>query len=86
MPELMTETPTPEQATEEPLWVQRMRARGYNIRIGTGDLPEVPEVMFTPPPRTLRNVTRSILYVLRHPLRTLLRTLLRSRWVDAALS
>jgi NAD/NADP transhydrogenase alpha subunit len=35
----------------EPEWVQRMRAKGYNIRIGTGEgtLNEIPDAMFDPP-------------------------------------
>jgi hypothetical protein len=35
----------------EPEWVQRMRAAGYNIRVGTVGEPmsEIPEVMFDPP-------------------------------------
>lgn len=34
-----------------PEWVHRMRARGINVRVGTGPyyLPEEPEVMFTLP-------------------------------------
>lgn len=39
-----------EAPREEPDWVQRMRAAGYNIRVGRGEpLSEVPEVMFDPP-------------------------------------
>lgn len=36
----------------EPEWVQRMRAAGYNIRIGTGEgtLNEIPDAYFYPPP------------------------------------
>lgn len=59
----------PDLMTEEPIWVQRMRARGYDIRVGSGDLPAVPEVAFTPPPRTLRNVGRTVLHAVRHPFR-----------------
>jgi hypothetical protein len=35
----------------EPEWVQRMRAAGYNIRVGTGEgtLNEIPDAMFDPP-------------------------------------
>ena len=41
----MTEAPR-----EEPEWVQRMRAAGYNIRRGLGEpLSEIPEVTFDPP-------------------------------------
>lgn len=38
--------------TSEPAWMQRMRAAGYNLRRGTepGPLPEIPDVVFTPPP------------------------------------
>lgn len=45
-----------EAPREEPEWVQRMRAAGYNIRIGTGEgtLNEIPDAYFYPPP-TLRN-------------------------------
>jgi hypothetical protein len=41
----------PEAPQTEPEWVQRMRAAGYNIRVGTINEPlsEVPEVMFPPP-------------------------------------
>ncbi len=39
----------------EPEWVQRMRAAGYNIRVGRGEpIPEIPDAFFYPPP-TLRN-------------------------------
>lgn len=46
----------PEVNVEEPLWVQRMRAKGYNIRIGnTGEpMSEIPEAMFPPPVHPLR--------------------------------
>jgi hypothetical protein len=45
-----------ELKTEEPIWVQRMRARGYNIRVGTGDQPmsEIPDAMFPPPVHPVR--------------------------------
>jgi hypothetical protein len=39
-----------EAKRDEPEWVQRMRAAGYNIRIGAGEpMSEIPEVMFDPP-------------------------------------
>jgi hypothetical protein len=40
--------------TEEPVWVQQMRAAGYNIRVGTSDAPlnEEPDAVFYPPPYT----------------------------------
>ena len=39
-----------DEARAEPEWVQRMRAAGYNIRVGRGEpLSEIPEVMFDPP-------------------------------------
>lgn len=36
---------------DEPEWMQRMRAAGYNLRRGTDPTPlsEIPEVMFPPP-------------------------------------
>lgn len=48
-----------EAPREEPEWVQRMRAAGYNIRVGTGEgtLSEIPDAYFYPPP-TLRNRIR----------------------------
>lgn len=41
-----------EAPQQEPEWVQRMRAAGYNIRIGTGEgtLAEIPDAYFYPPP------------------------------------
>ncbi len=46
----------PDVEIEEPLWVQRMRAEGYNIRIGNSGEPmsEIPEAMFPPPMHPLR--------------------------------
>lgn len=40
-----------EAPRKEPEWVERMRAAGYNIRVGTGEgtMSEIPEVMFDPP-------------------------------------
>jgi hypothetical protein len=41
----MSEAPRP-----EPEWVQRMRAAGYNIRVGSGEpMSEIPDAMFDPP-------------------------------------
>jgi hypothetical protein len=41
-----------EGSPAEPAWVQRMRAAGYNIRIGNSGEPmsEIPEAFFYPPP------------------------------------
>lgn len=37
---------------EIPTWVVRMREAGFDVRMGTGDLPEEPEFAFTlPEPR-----------------------------------
>lgn len=37
---------------EVPSWVVRMREKGFDVRVGTGDLPEEPEFAFTlPAPR-----------------------------------
>jgi hypothetical protein len=54
----MSETPRIE-LPPEPEWVQRMRAAGYNIRVGTVGEPmsEIPEAFFYPPP-TFWNRTR----------------------------
>lgn len=39
-----------ETQRNEPEWVQKMRAAGYNVRVGTGEpMSEIPEVMFDPP-------------------------------------
>lgn len=45
----------PEATPPEPAWVQRMRAAGYPIRIGTGDVPlrEKPGAVVHPLPRCL---------------------------------
>lgn len=45
-----------EMQQEVPEWVVRMRAAGYNVRIGTIDEPlsEIPEAMFYPPPSKTR--------------------------------
>ena len=47
MPEHLEESDVPE-------WVKRMREDGYAVRIGSGELSEVPDFMFTPPPRLPR--------------------------------
>jgi hypothetical protein len=66
---------TPEVQDEEPEWVQRMRAKGYNIRVGTTGEPmsEVPEAMFDPPMRTwlssIRQGTGAATSVLRNVFR-----------------
>jgi hypothetical protein len=46
----------------EPEWVQRMRAAGYNIRIGTGEgaLNEIPDAYFYPPPSLRSRIRTSI--------------------------
>ncbi len=46
----------------EPEWVQRMRAKGYNIRIGTGEgtLNEIPDAFFYPPPSLRSRIGRSL--------------------------
>jgi hypothetical protein len=56
----MSEAPRMEPPAE-PEWVQRMRAAGYNIRVGSGEpMSEIPDAYFYPPP-TLRNRTRESL-------------------------
>ena len=41
--------PSNSDARVEPAWVVRMREAGYDVRTGTGDLPETPEVAFCLP-------------------------------------
>jgi hypothetical protein len=39
-----------EAPQQEPEWVRRMRAAGYDVRVGSGEpMSEIPEVMFDPP-------------------------------------
>jgi len=42
------------QPQDEPDWVKRLRARGFDVRGGEGNLPEEPEAMFDPMPSTAR--------------------------------
>jgi hypothetical protein len=60
----------PDLMTEEPLWVQRMRARGYNIRVGTGDQPmsEIPDAMFPPPVHPVRRTFGRMLRAMQRTL------------------
>lgn len=57
----MSEAPRTEPRPE-PEWVQRMRAAGYNIRIGTGEgtLSEIPDAYFYPPPTLRSRIRRSV--------------------------
>lgn len=58
----------PDEQTTEPQWVQRMRAAGYNVRIGSNGEPmsEVPDASFTPPPKpTVAERMRRFLRVAR---------------------
>lgn len=56
---------------DDPVWVRRMRAKGYDIRRGTleGQMPEVPEAFFYPPPslheRLVRRLTNAFRRVFR---------------------
>ena len=56
-----------EEPRAEPEWVQRMRAAGYNIRIGTGKgtLSEIPDAMFDPPLSRGARIRHRILVALR---------------------
>lgn len=47
---------------EEPEWVQRMRAAGYNIRVGTldGPMSYLPDAFFYPPPGVPRRLLRRL--------------------------
>lgn len=51
-----------EMPREEPEWVQRMRAAGYNIRVGTLDEPMsyLPDAFFYPPPGVPRRLVRRL--------------------------
>lgn len=57
----------------EPEWVQRMRAAGYNVRIGTGEgtVSEIPDAYLYPPPTRWSRMRRSILRACRKLVRTL---------------
>jgi hypothetical protein len=59
-----------DEARAEPEWVQRMRAAGYNIRVGRGEpLSEIPEVMFGPPLSRRQGVQDRIVNTFRSLLR-----------------
>jgi hypothetical protein len=60
-----------EVETEEPVWVQQMRAAGYNIRVGTSTAPlnEEPDAMFPPPFHPLRRTLAWIPWGIRKVLR-----------------
>ncbi|HEX6041782.1 hypothetical protein [Longimicrobium sp.] len=69
---LETQQEVPEAQQRVPEWVVRLRAAGYNVRIGTLDepLPEIPEAFFYPPPSASRRLAER----LSAPFRKLLRT------------
>jgi hypothetical protein len=55
-----------DEARAEPEWVQRMRAAGYNIRVGRGEpLSEIPEVMFDPPLSRRQRIQERIVHTFR---------------------
>lgn len=61
----MSEAPRMEPRPE-PEWVQRMRAAGYNIRIGTGEpMAEIPDVMFDPPLPRSTGIKQKIITAIR---------------------
>lgn len=68
----MSEAPRIEPRPE-PEWVQQMRARGYNIRIGTGEgtMNEIPDAFFYPPPTLRSRIRRRILRAYRRLTRAL---------------
>lgn len=43
-----------------PDWVVRMREAGFDVRVGTGDLPEKPEVDFSLPHATRIGLRRRV--------------------------
>jgi hypothetical protein len=47
-------------APVEPAWVVRMREAGFDVRTGTGDLPEEPEVDFSLPRATRIGIRRRV--------------------------
>lgn len=47
-------------AREVPAWVVRMREAGFDVRTGTGDLPENPEVDFSLPRATRIGIRRRV--------------------------
>lgn len=57
----------------EPEWVQRMRAAGYDVRIGTGEgrLSEIPDAFFYPPPRLRSRIRQRIVHGCKKLLRPL---------------
>ena len=61
----------PDVEVEEPLWVQSMRAKGYNIRVGSGEpMSEIPDAFFYPPPmHPLRRALAWIPWGIREALR-----------------
>jgi hypothetical protein len=55
--------PQAAEPQDEPDWVKRLRARGFDVRGGAGNLPLEPRVSFPPMPR--RRVLRMLYAVLR---------------------
>jgi len=54
--------PQPLEPREEPNWVKRLRARGFDVRGGEGNLPLEPLASFPPmPERRIERVVRAIL-------------------------
>lgn len=52
--------PAPADRQDEPAWVKRLRARGFDVQGGEGNLPEEPRVWFGPAPqRRLGRMLRS---------------------------
>jgi hypothetical protein len=49
------------QPQDEPDWVKRLRADGFDVRGGEGNLPFEPEASFPPmPPRRLERTVRAM--------------------------
>jgi hypothetical protein len=60
------------QPQDEPDWVKRLRARGFDVQGGEGNLPEEPEASFAPmPQRSIPRMLRAVLRWLRVRERTL---------------
>lgn len=57
---------------QEPEWVQRMRAAGYNIRVGSGEpMSEIPDAYFYPPPTLRSRIGESLVRGYRRMVRAL---------------
>ena len=62
--------PQAEQPRDEPDWVKRLRARGFDVQGGDNSLPFEPDISFAPmKERRTTTMVRAILRWLRRPRR-----------------